>query len=62
VNGVPRKVMTYDWLWPILVSIAATAFIVFGYTKRSGRPRMLELAFASAMLIIWATLFLLHET
>jgi hypothetical protein len=43
--------MDLAWVPQVLIASAAAALITWAYARRSGRPRMLERAFAAAMLL-----------
>ena len=61
INGERHVVMTYGWVWPIAIAFATTPLIVLAYARLSGRPKQVEVGFASAILITWAILFVRNE-
>lgn len=61
VDGQRRVVMTYGWVWPLLAAFLATPVVVWAYARFSGRPKPLELGFATAALIMLCTVFAVYE-
>ncbi len=61
VDGIERRVMTYGWVWPMLVAFITTPLVVRAYVRFRGRPRSLELGFAIAMLLMLCAVYVRYE-